>query len=122
MKIAFASTDGIHINEHFGWCKEFYLYELDGGAFKFVKIIESKDEIQDELDKLTYKIDSIQEANIVCVAQIGPKASTMVKTANIYPLKSVNENELISDFLNTLLNLINTNPPIWLKAVLARSV
>ncbi|MEJ5168168.1 MAG: NifB/NifX family molybdenum-iron cluster-binding protein, partial [Arcobacteraceae bacterium] len=105
-----------------GWCKEFYLYELDGGAFKFVKIIESKDEIQDELDKLTYKIDSIQEANIVCVAQIGPKASTMVKTANIYPLKSVNENELISDFLDTLLRLINTNPPLWLKAILARSV
>ncbi|MGE4457382.1 MAG: NifB/NifX family molybdenum-iron cluster-binding protein [Arcobacteraceae bacterium] len=122
MKIAFASTDGIHINEHFGWCKEFYLYELDGGEFKFVKIIESKDEIQDELDKLTYKIDSIQEANIVCVAQIGPKASTMVKTANIYPLKSVNENELISDFLDTLLRLINTNPPLWLKAILARSV
>lgn len=122
MKIAFASTDGIHINEHFGWCKEFYLYELDGGEFKFVKIIESKDEIQDELDKLTYKIDSIQEANIVCVAQIGPKASTMVKSANIYPLKSVNENELISDFLDTLLRLINTNPPLWLKAILARSV
>lgn len=122
MKIAFASTDGTHINEHFGWCKEFYLYELDGGEFKFVKVLESKDEIQDELDKLTYKIDSIQEANIVCVAQIGPKASTMVKSANIYPLKSVNENELISDFLDTLLRLINTNPPLWLKAILARAV
>lgn len=122
MKIAFASTDGVHINEHFGWCKEFYLYELDGSEFKFVKIIESKDEIQDELDKLTYKIESIQEANIVCVAQIGPKASTMVKTANIYPLKSTNENELISDFLATLSRLISNNPPLWLKAVLARSV
>ena len=28
MKIAFASTDNIHVNQHFGWCKEFYIYEI----------------------------------------------------------------------------------------------
>ncbi|MDY0327683.1 MAG: NifB/NifX family molybdenum-iron cluster-binding protein [Arcobacteraceae bacterium] len=122
MKIAFASTDGIHINEHFGWCKNFYLYELQNGKFEFVEILDSSKELQDEIDKLTYKIESIQNANIVCVAQIGPKASTMVKSANIYPLKSINENETIEKFLDILSNLINTNPPLWLKAVIAKAV
>ena len=31
MKIACASTNGIAVDEHFGTCSEFYIFELEGG-------------------------------------------------------------------------------------------
>ncbi len=122
IKIAFASCDGVHINEHFGWCKKFYLYELKNNKFNFLETIDSSLELEDESEKLNYKINSISKANIVCVSQVGPKASIMLKSANIFPLKTTNENESMNEFLDKLLNLINTNPPLWLKAILNRNV
>ncbi|MDR2099217.1 MAG: dinitrogenase iron-molybdenum cofactor biosynthesis protein, partial [Campylobacteraceae bacterium] len=81
MKIAFASTDNIHINDHFGWCKCFYLYELQENSAVFLQAIHSYDEINEEADKLNYKIECIKEADIVCASHIGPRASLMVKNA-----------------------------------------
>ena len=49
MKIAFASTDNIHVNQHFGWCKEFYIYEILEDSFNFIKSIDSSIEISDEI-------------------------------------------------------------------------
>ncbi|MDR3346935.1 MAG: dinitrogenase iron-molybdenum cofactor biosynthesis protein [Campylobacteraceae bacterium] len=118
MKIAFASTDNVHINDHFGWCKCFYLYELAGGEWRFVKALEAKDEIAEEIDKLGYKIERIKEADILCAAQIGPRASLMVKSAGIFVLKSEKENKPIEAMLCDIVKLANENPPLWLKRFL----
>lgn len=118
MKIAFASTDNIHVNDHFGWCKCFYLYELKEETFVFVKALESPNEIEGEGDKLAYKIECLEDANIVCASHIGPRASLMVKGAGIFVLKSEKENERIDTLLNTLLTLKNSNPPLWMQRFL----
>lgn len=118
MKIAFASTDGIHINDHFGWCKCFYMYELQGDAFVFVKALDSSRDISEEVDKLTYKIESLQDANIVCASHIGPRASLMVKGSGIFVLQASSENEPIASFLEKLITLKNTNPPLWMQRFL----
>jgi nitrogen fixation protein NifX len=86
MKIAFASTDNVHVNDHFGWCKCFYIYELKNSKPLFLKAVESKDEISEETDKLGYKIECIKEADILCASHIGPRASLMVKNAGIFVL------------------------------------
>ncbi len=64
MRIAFASKDNIHVNEHFGWCKEFYIYEINKDSFSFIKSVDSSIEIDDEIDKLTYKIECIEDSDI----------------------------------------------------------
>lgn len=88
MKIAFASRDGELINDHFGWCKCFYLYELKEDAFVFVKTLDSSKEISEEGDKLAYKIESLEDANIVCASHIGPKAVMLVKVFWYFCLKN----------------------------------
>ena len=118
MKIAFASTDNIHANDHFGWCKCYYLYELREDSFVFLKALDSSKEISEEGDKLAYKIECLEDANILCVSHIGPRASLMVKGSGIFVLKVEKENERIDTLLNSLLALKNSNPPLWMQRFL----
>jgi len=118
MKIAFATTDDIHVNQHFGWCKEFTIYEIKGDSFTFLKKVDSSVEIEDEIDKLTYKIECLEESDVLVVQQIGPKASRMVQTCGIFPMQTSNENEKIEDILNKLIKM-KENPPIWMRRLLA---
>ncbi|MDR1554859.1 MAG: dinitrogenase iron-molybdenum cofactor biosynthesis protein [Campylobacteraceae bacterium] len=121
MKIAFASTDNIHVNDHFGWCKCFYIYELKNDVFTFLKAVESKDEIVEEMNKLSYKIECIKEADILCASHIGPRATLMVKGAGIFVLGVQKESELIRDILNRLKIMKNENPPLWMQRFLHKS-
>ena len=118
MKIAFASTDNLHVNDHFGWCKCFYMYELLNDSFSFLKTLPSPNEHSEERDKLAYKIACLEDANILCASHIGPRASLLVKGSGIFVLKSEKENERIEDVLNTLLRLKNTQPPLWMQRFL----
>jgi nitrogen fixation protein NifX len=119
MRIAFASKDNIHVNEHFGWCKEFHLYEIVGDEYTFLKSIDSSIEIDDEIDKLTYKIECLENSDILYVQQIGPKASMMVKSAKVFPMQASAENEKIEDVLNKLIKM-KENPPIWMRRLIAQ--
>jgi len=120
LKIAFASKDGINVNEHFGWCEKFFIYEVDGDEDTFVDERDSSFKFEEEVDKLEYKINCLEDSDIVYVAQIGPKAANMVKSAGIYPMKSSSENEKIEDVLLSLKKLIKNNPPLWLQRILLK--
>ena len=117
MKIAFASKDNIHVNQHFGWCKEFYIYEIKNKEYKFIKAIDSSIKIEDEIKKLTYKIECLEDSDILYVQQIGPKASIMVKSEKIFPMQASCENEKIEDVLNTLIKM-QENPPLWMRRLI----
>ncbi|MEJ2414262.1 MAG: NifB/NifX family molybdenum-iron cluster-binding protein [Sulfurimonas sp.] len=120
MKIAFASKDGSTINEHFGWCETFYLYEIDENSANLIKEIDSSKKYEAEVDKLEYKIDCVSEADIIYVTQIGPKAANMVKIAGIYPMKAAREDEKIEDVIATLQKMIGDDAPLWLKRILLK--
>lgn len=117
MKIAFASQDNIHVNQHFGWCKEFYIYEIKGEEYTFVKSVDSSLDIEDEIEKLTYKIECCEDCDILYVQQIGPKASRMVKASGIFPMQSSKEGEVIEEVLKQFIKM-KENPPIWMKRFL----
>ena len=117
MKIAFASKDNVHVNQHFGWCKEFYIYEIDGKDYTFLRSVDSSLEIDDEIEKLTYKIECIEDSDILYVQQIGPKASMMVKQCKIFPMQASNEGEKITDILEKFIKM-QDNPPLWMRRLL----
>lgn len=119
MKIAFASKDGVYVNEHFGWSERFYLYEIVDETFSFIKEIDSSKKVENEIEKLTYKIECINSADILYVQQIGPKASTLVKSYNIFPIQTTQKSEKIEEALQKLIAL-QKNPPLWLQRVKAK--
>jgi len=120
MKVAIATGDGIHINDHFGWAKQFALYEVGEAGFTFLHMIDCANEVEEEKEKLQYRIDAIKEADIMYCSQIGPTASKMVLANHIHPIRS-SEVETIEEALGVLVRMIKTNPPIWLLRIIKRS-
>ncbi len=121
MLIAFATSDGIHVNQHFGWSKSFELYRIDPLKAEFVKTIDSsEDEIADEHERLGYKIGTIKEADILYCSQIGPTASKMVLAEKIHPMRS-GENDRIDETIQKIQELLLNNPPLWLLRIVNTS-
>lgn len=121
IKIAFASKDNIHVNQHFGWCEKFYVYEVDGDNYSLLEEIDSSLKKEEEVEKLTYKIECVEGCDIIYVAQIGPKAANMVQSAGIYPMRASNEEEKIEDVIKSIQKMINGNAPLWLKRIILKN-
>jgi nitrogen fixation protein NifX len=121
MKIAFASKDNVHVNQHFGWCEMFYIYEVFEDDYELISEVDSSLKFDDEIDKLEYKINCLEDSDIVYVSQIGPKAATMVQKCGIYPMKSSHEGEKIEDVIQSLQKMIQGNAPLWLKRILLKN-
>jgi nitrogen fixation protein NifX len=113
MIVAFASSSGEKIDQHFGWSREFYLYRIGKEGAEFVKTINAETELEDEHEKLSYKIESIGEADIMYCTQIGPKASQMVQAAGIHPVR-VAEGEALEGAVKNIVEMLGSQPPIWL--------
>lgn len=116
MKIAFASSTGEKIDQHFGWSKTFYLYDVDKENATLLKTIDSSEEPEEEVAKLNYKIGTIEEADIMYCTQIGPKASKMVQAAGIHPVR-VAEGEDLAGAVAQLQEMLAGEPPIWLMRI-----
>jgi len=116
MKIAFASSDGKTIDQHFGWSKIFYLFEIDRDNFNLVKLIDSSQEIENEQEKLNYKIQTIEDADIMYCTQIGPTASKMVQSAGIHPVRVANGEQIV-DAISQIHNMLKENTPMWLLRI-----
>jgi nitrogen fixation protein NifX len=117
MLIAFASSDGVTVNQHFGWSKSFELYRITEESAEYIKTLDSsQDAIEDEHEKLAYKISTVKEADIMYCSQIGPTASKMVLASKIYPMRS-GENDRIDETIVKLQELLLGNTPPWLQRI-----
>lgn len=121
MFVVFASSDGIRIDQHFGWSKSFELYRITADNAEYLKTLDSsQDAIADEHEKLAYKIGTIKEADVLYCTQIGPKASQMVLAEKIHPIRA-GENDRIDETIQKMQELLLGNPPPWLLRLLHTS-
>lgn len=120
MNIAFASSTGEKVDQHFGWSKQFYLYEINKESAVLLKVVDSSQEPEEEVAKLNYKIGTIEDADIMYCTQIGPKASRMVQASGIHPVR-VAEGESIQEAIKNLQTMLADQPPMWLLRIFHKS-
>ncbi len=120
MNIAFASSTGDAVDQHFGWSKNFYLYRVDKENATLLDVIDATTDLEDEHEKLSYKIGVLEEADIMYCTQIGPKASKMVQAAGIHPVR-VAEGERLENAIGQLHGMLAENPPMWLLRIFHKS-
>jgi len=128
MKVAFATTDGVNIDEHFGRAGAFAIYDLsrDGYAFKELRkfadgrdcaIEETKGSGSTHDDLVEKKVRRLSDCKIVYLTEIGgPSASRLIKKG-IMPIK-VKEVVSIEESVEKLFDTIKASPPPWLKKAL----
>ena len=49
MNIAFASSTGEKVDQHFGWSKQFYLYKINKESAALLKVVDSSQEPEEEV-------------------------------------------------------------------------
>jgi len=125
MKVAFATTDGINVDEHFGRAGMFAIYELTKDGYRFIemrKFADGRDmEIEDTKgmgevhdDRVQRKVDKLSDCKIVYLTEIGgPSAARLVKKG-MMPIK-VKEIVSIEESLQKLMETLKKSPPPWLR-------
>ncbi len=119
MKVAFATKDLELINDHFGWAKQFAIYEVSKDGYKFSEVTKTDLEIENEEDKIKSKIDALKDSSIVYCQAIGATAAARVVQNRIHPMKVENEMK-ITEALESLVKMLNGNPPPWIKRIIAK--
>lgn len=124
MKIAFATKDSVHINEHFGWAKYIDVYEINQDGYRFLERLEFYGDLENEDhdDKLLPKLKALADCTIVYVAAIGAGAAARIINTGITPIKANSEEDKIEDILVQLLKTLNGNPPPWLRKALKKEL
>lgn len=118
MKIGFATKDNILINDHFGWAKNFAIYEIYPEGYNFLETREFNEE-EEELNKIDMKIEGLSDVKIIFVESIGGVAAARVIKAGIHPVKS-KPGENIENVMSELRKVLSGNPPPWLKKLMVK--
>ena len=122
MKVAFASTDKVHIDEHFGHAEEFYIWEIspDQAAFSGVVQVKAETEIGHSDDKIEARGAALADCALVYVAEIGGPAAARLVAKKIHPIKS-KQQEPITVVVEKLQDVLRNNPPPWLRKAMLKA-
>ncbi len=124
MKIAFTTSDNVHINAHFGSARKIDVYEVNQTEYTFVETLRFDGNLDEDgnEDKLLPKIKALHDCTIVYVSTIGGSAAARLIKQKITPIKAQSEAQEITEVVTKLVQTLNGNPPPWLrKALLQRN-
>ncbi|MEH2383339.1 MAG: nitrogen fixation protein NifX [Nostoc sp.] len=120
MKIAFTTSDRVHINTHFGAADEIDVYEVSDEGYRFLETLNFDDQLQEESNesRLAPKLEALEDCTIIYVIAIGGSAAARLIKKGVTPVKARSEEEEISEVLNKLVKTLKGNPPPWLRKAL----
>lgn len=120
MKIAFTTSDGVHINTHFGGSEQIDVYEISDEGYHFLESITFNYEIKEENNesKLAPKIEALGDCTIIYVLAIGGSAAARLIKKGVTPVKARSEEEEVNEVLTKLVKTLKGNPPPWLRKAL----
>ncbi|MFN6568650.1 nitrogen fixation protein NifX [Nostoc minutum NIES-26] len=120
MKIAFTTSDHIHINAHFGWAREIDVYEVSNEGYQFLETLTFSGDLKEDgnEDKITPKLEAINDCTIIYVTAIGGSAAARLIKKGVTPVKAKSEEEEINEILTKLVQTLKGNPPPWLRKAL----
>lgn len=130
MKVAFATTNGKQVDEHFGRAGMFAIYDIMETGHRFVEmrkfaggmdmsVVDTKDKGPLHDDAVQNKVDRLADCKLIYLMEIGgPSAARLVKKG-IMPMK-VKEIVSIENALNQLVATIKKSPPPWLRKAMQK--
>lgn len=122
MKIAFTTSDKVHINAHFGWARIIEVYQISDEGYQFLETLSFGGELKEDgnEDKLLPKLKALQDCTIVYVSAIGGSAAARLINKGVTPVKAREESDEIKEVLERLVQTLKGNPPPWLRKALQK--
>ena len=118
IKVAFATTDMVHVNQHFGSAKSFAVFAVDPENSEMLEAAQFGELAQDgNEDKLSVKLQLLDGCAAVYCQAVGASAVKQIVSHGIQPIK-VHEGCTIKELINDLQNEMKSGPSSWLaKAI-----
>jgi nitrogen fixation protein NifX len=114
LRVAFASTDMKHVDQHFGAAESFAIYVVDMERTQLLEVAQFGQLEQDgNEDKLAAKLDALEGCIAVYSQAAGASAVAQLKARGIQPVK-VSAGAPIADLLVTLQEELRSGPAAWL--------
>jgi len=120
MKVAFATTDKVHVDEHFGRAERFLIWEIGPEAAAFSGVVQVKSEGDDEADRIEARCAGLADCALVYVAEIGGPAAARLVAKKIHPIKS-KDREPITAVVEKLQEVLRGSPPPWLRKAMLKN-
>jgi nitrogen fixation protein NifX len=128
MKVAFATTDGCLIDEHFGRAGRFRIIDFTAEGYTALPDLvftEGRDaavegtrgQVDAHDNAIEQKVVRLSGCRLVYMTAIGGPAAARMARLGIMPVK-VPERTVIAEAAEKLLHQIRTAPPPWLRLAL----
>lgn len=128
MKVAFASTDGCLVDEHFGRAGRFVILDFTPQGFAALPDLvfaDGRDAAVEGTrgqgdahdDAVERKVEQLADCRLVYLNAIGGPAAARMARRGILPVK-VAEKTAIAEAADRLMDQIRTSPPPWLRRAL----
>lgn len=114
MKIAFTTSNGERIDQHFGQCQVFHIWEVGPDEASFLEAVHTGEHDGDEEDRIASRAKLLSGCAIVYTMQIGGPAAAKLVSHKIHPMKT-NSVVSLQDTVERLQEILRTNPPPWLR-------
>ncbi len=114
MKVAFTSSTGQMIDQHFGQCQTFQIWEIGPDAAEPLTTISAIATAEDEEDRIAARASALADCSIVYTMQIGGPAAAKLVAKKIHPMKT-NTEVPVAEIVEKLQEVLKGNPPPWLR-------
>jgi nitrogen fixation protein NifX len=121
MKIAFTTSTGEIIDQHFGQCKNFHIWEVGADEARFLEAVSVGEHGSDEEDRISARAQLLSDCAIVYTMQIGGPAAAKLVAQKIHPMKTNTEVSL-KETLERFQEVLRGNPPPWLRKAMNKGL
>jgi nitrogen fixation protein NifX len=118
MKIAFTSSDGRHVDQHFGMARQFWIWEVGPERAEPVGTVHAIDASEDEEDRISARATAIAGCAIVYTVRIGGPAAAKLVARRVHPMKTGSP-VAIQEVVGKLQEVLRGTPPPWLRKAMA---
>ena len=121
LRVAFASSDLTHVDEHFGSASRFACYEVVCHTATLRDVCEFDETQQDgNENKLVTKLETLADCQAMYCLAVGASAVRQLLAAGIQPIK-VGAKAPIDDVLQTLIDEIHAGRTPWIEKLKRQS-
>jgi nitrogen fixation protein NifX len=114
MKIAFTSSTGEQIDQHFGHTSSFTVWEVGPDQAGYVGTVRALTEALDDEDRTAARASAIADCAIVYTQAIGGPAAAKLVARRIHPMKTGTP-VAITEVVGKLQAVLRGKPPPWLR-------
>jgi nitrogen fixation protein NifX len=118
MKVAFTSSDGRTIDQHFGEASGYFIWEIGPASAEPLGTVSPLVTEGDEEDRTAARARAVAGCAIVYTVQIGGPAAAKLVARRIHPMKT-GAPVPIAEVVSKLQGVLKGTPPPWLRKAMA---